>query len=209
MAANVYYERDADHSLIAGRKVAIIGYGHAPHSTSDRGRRGVTCPGSVHAKAEASGLGRPSTRPRRADGSCCRCPTPSRRGVRDRRRISRPATRCSSHGFNIRLPSRPRASTGDGRTEGLDISCGAPTPRAACRFDRGRADARKARLAPFYADAIGALRGVIDDLQRRPRLISWGAGRAVAGSPASRPASRRSSRRATSPRWRTSSACTR
>jgi len=32
MAANVYYERDADHSLIAGRKVAIIGYGSQGHA---------------------------------------------------------------------------------------------------------------------------------------------------------------------------------
>ncbi len=30
--ANVYYEKDADPSLIAGRKVAIIGYGSQGHA---------------------------------------------------------------------------------------------------------------------------------------------------------------------------------
>ncbi len=32
MAANVLYEKDADRSLIAGRKVAIIGYGSQGHA---------------------------------------------------------------------------------------------------------------------------------------------------------------------------------
>ena len=32
MAANVYYEADADPSLIRGRKVAIIGYGSQGHA---------------------------------------------------------------------------------------------------------------------------------------------------------------------------------
>ena len=30
--ANVYYEKDADPGLIAGRKVAIIGYGSQGHA---------------------------------------------------------------------------------------------------------------------------------------------------------------------------------
>src|SRR6478672_4755638 len=32
MAANVYYEADADGSIIRGRKVAIIGYGSQGHA---------------------------------------------------------------------------------------------------------------------------------------------------------------------------------
>ena len=32
MTATVYYEADADRSLIAGRKVAIVGYGSQGHS---------------------------------------------------------------------------------------------------------------------------------------------------------------------------------
>ena len=32
MAATVYYEKDADPGLIAGRKVAIIGYGSQGHA---------------------------------------------------------------------------------------------------------------------------------------------------------------------------------
>jgi ketol-acid reductoisomerase len=30
--ANVYYEKDADRGLVAGRKVAIIGYGSQGHA---------------------------------------------------------------------------------------------------------------------------------------------------------------------------------
>ncbi|MGB0210468.1 MAG: ketol-acid reductoisomerase, partial [Ilumatobacteraceae bacterium] len=32
MAANVYYEADADPSIIRGRKVAVIGYGSQGHA---------------------------------------------------------------------------------------------------------------------------------------------------------------------------------
>jgi ketol-acid reductoisomerase len=63
MAANVYYERDADHSLIAGRKVAIIGYGSQGHAHAlnlkDSGvdvRVGLRPGSSSAGKAEAAGL---------------------------------------------------------------------------------------------------------------------------------------------------------
>ena len=61
--ANVYYERDADPGLIAGRKVAIIGYGSQGHAHAlnlrDSGvdvRVGLRDGSSSRAKAEAAGL---------------------------------------------------------------------------------------------------------------------------------------------------------
>jgi ketol-acid reductoisomerase len=61
--ANVYYEKDADRSLILGRKVAIIGYGSQGHAHAlnlkDSGvdvRVGLRAGSSSQAKAEAAGL---------------------------------------------------------------------------------------------------------------------------------------------------------
>src|SRR4051794_8278058 len=61
--ANVYYEKDADSSLVASRKVAIIGYGSQGHAHAlnlkDSGvdvRIGLREGSSSKAKAEAAGL---------------------------------------------------------------------------------------------------------------------------------------------------------
>ena len=61
--ANVYYEKDADRSLIADRKVAVIGYGSQGHAHAlnlkDSGidvRVGLRDGSSSKAKAEAAGL---------------------------------------------------------------------------------------------------------------------------------------------------------
>jgi ketol-acid reductoisomerase len=61
--ANVYYEKDADRSLIASRKVAVIGYGSQGHAHAlnlrDSGvdvRVGLRAGSSSAAKAEAAGL---------------------------------------------------------------------------------------------------------------------------------------------------------
>src|ERR1700691_1851477 len=63
MAATVYYEKDADSGLIAGRKVAIIGYGSQGHAHAlhlrDSGvdvRVALRDGSSSQAKAEAAGL---------------------------------------------------------------------------------------------------------------------------------------------------------
>ncbi len=61
--ANVYYDKDADPSLIAGRKVAVIGYGSQGHAHAlnlrDSGvdvRVGLRDGSSSKGKAEAAGL---------------------------------------------------------------------------------------------------------------------------------------------------------
>jgi ketol-acid reductoisomerase len=61
--ANVYYEKDADRSIIAGRKVAVLGYGSQGHAHAlnlkDSGvdvRVGLREGSSSRAKAEAAGL---------------------------------------------------------------------------------------------------------------------------------------------------------
>ena len=63
MAANVYYEKDADRSIIRNRKVAIIGYGSQGHAHAlnlkESGVQvvvGLREGSSVRAKAEAAGL---------------------------------------------------------------------------------------------------------------------------------------------------------
>src|SRR3546814_15290472 len=63
LMANVYYEKDADRSLIAGRKVAVIGYGSQGHAHAlnlkESGvdvRVGLREGSSSVAQAEAAGL---------------------------------------------------------------------------------------------------------------------------------------------------------
>src|SRR6201997_1977379 len=63
MVAQIWYEADADPTLIAGRKVAILGYGSQGHAHAlnlkDSGidvRVGLREGSSSKAKAEAAGL---------------------------------------------------------------------------------------------------------------------------------------------------------
>ena len=233
--ANVYYEKDADPSLIASRKVAIIGYGSQGHAHAlnlkDSGvdvRVGLREGSSSKAKAEAAGLrvvpidrgrgrGRPHHDPaarHRAEATCTRADiaaAPRRR----RRALLRPRLQ-----HPLRPASRrPRASTSPwSRRRAPATSCAAPTPRAAaCRASSpsqqdatGKAQRPRAVLRRRHrrhaAPACSRRRST-----RRPRPIcSASRSCCAAGSPRScRPASRRSSTPATSPSRRTSSACTR
>ena len=63
MAANIYYEKDADPALIRSKKVAIIGYGSQGHAHALNLKEsgvdvvvGLRDGSSSKAKAEAAGL---------------------------------------------------------------------------------------------------------------------------------------------------------
>ncbi len=69
--ATLYYEKDADPSLIAGRKVAIIGYGSQGHAHALNLSESGSTSGSACARAR-----RRRPRPRRPGCGCCRWPRP-------------------------------------------------------------------------------------------------------------------------------------
>ena len=71
MATEIYYDADADLSIIQGRKVAVLGYGSQGHAHSlslhDSGvdvRVGLPAGSKSREKAEAAGLRSPTRRPR-------------------------------------------------------------------------------------------------------------------------------------------------
>ena len=54
--ANVYYEKDADRSIIAGRKVAVIGYGsQGPPPPLKPQEAGVGVPGGLELDRQGRG----------------------------------------------------------------------------------------------------------------------------------------------------------
>ena len=70
--AKLYYEADADESLIRGRKVAVVGYGSQGHAhalnLAESGRR--------RARRAAGRVVVHGQRPRRPACGSCRWPTP-------------------------------------------------------------------------------------------------------------------------------------
>ena len=145
--ATLYYESDADPQLIAGRKVAIFGYGSQGHAHAlNLSRVGRRRPGRRCGTGRASGQGRGG----RAEGDLGR--RGGGRGRRDHdpaarhraegglRRRGRPAPRtratacCSPTGSTSASARscRPPGSTWPWwRRRARATWCGAPTPRAA------------------------------------------------------------------------------
>ena len=231
--ANVYYEKDADPSLVASRKVAIIGYGSQGHAHAlnlkDSGvdvRVGLREGSSSKAKAEAAGLRVVPIDQAAAEADLVMMllPDTEQRDVYEQSiapNLNGGDALFFAHGFNIRFDQiKPR--------RGVDVAMVAPegpgSPRAPHLHrgrrralpHRGRAGRERqgqGRSRSSYADAHRRhpCRRARDDVRGGDRDRSLRrAGRAVRRPHrrSCRPASRRSSRRATSPSRRTSSACT-
>jgi ketol-acid reductoisomerase len=114
MPAKVYYEADADQSLIRGRKVAVLGYGSQGHAhaqnLSDSGvdvRVGLREGSSSVAKAEAAGLRVLSVADAcaEADLIVMTLPDTKQKAIYDEevaQNLSDGDALCFTHGFNIR-----------------------------------------------------------------------------------------------------------
>ncbi len=180
--ANVYYDKDADSALIAGRKVAIIGYGSQGHAHAlnlkDSGidvRVGLREGSSSKAKAEAAGL---RVLPidqavAEADLVMVLLPDTEQRDVYEQSiapHLDGGDALFFAHGFNIRFGQITPA-------EGVDVAMVAPKGPGhlvrrtytegggvPCLIAVSQDASGKARdLALSYADAIGASRaGVLD-----------------------------------------------
>ena len=182
MPATVYYEADADRSIILGRKVAVIGYGSQGHAHAlnlkDSGvdvRVGLREGSSSVAKAEAAGLRVLSIADaaREADVVMILLPDTEQKRIyeADIAPNLQPGDAVAfAHGFNIRFDRIVPA-------EGLDVFMVAPKgPGHLVRrtYDEGggvpcliavdQDSSGKAReLALSYADAIGGTRaGVLE-----------------------------------------------
>ena len=179
---NIYYDKDADLSLIQGRQVAIIGYGSQGHAhannLSDSGV-GVTVglrEGSASiAKAEAAGL---TVKPiaaavEGADLVMVLAPDEHQAGLYEQEiapHLKTGAALAFAHGFNIHfeqiLPSAELdvimvAPKGPGHLVRATYSGGGGVPALIAIYQDASGQAREIALA--YAAAIGAGRaGVIE-----------------------------------------------
>ena len=179
---NIYYDKDADLSLIQGRQVAIIGYGSQGHAHANNLRDsgvGVTVglrEGSASiAKAEAAGL---TVKPiaaavEGADLVMVLAPDEHQAGLYEREiapHIKNGAALAFAHGFNIHfeqiLPPAELdvimvAPKGPGHLVRATYSGGGGVPALIAIYQDASGQAREIALA--YAAAIGAGRaGVIE-----------------------------------------------
>jgi ketol-acid reductoisomerase len=182
MAAKVYYEVDADPSLIRKRKVAVIGYGSQGHAHAlnlrDSGvdvRVGLRSGSTSFAKAEAAGLRVLSIADaaKEADVVMMLAPDTEQKRIYDADvapHLSKGDAIAFAHGFNVRFgrivapagvdvimiaPKGPGHLVRRTYTEGGGVPC----LIAVAQDATGQAQA----LALSYADAIGGTRaGVIE-----------------------------------------------
>jgi ketol-acid reductoisomerase len=180
--ANVYYEKDADRSLIAARKVAVIGYGSQGHAHAlnlkDSGidvRVGLREGSSSRAKAEQAGLRVTSVDQAAAEADLIMIllPDTEQREVYEQSiapNLSGGDALFFAHGFNIRfgqivppqgVDAAMVAPKGPGHLVRRTYEEGGGVP---CLIAVAQDASGKARdLALSYADAIGGTRaGVLE-----------------------------------------------